>query len=141
MLHRHVVLFSDQVLHHDEVQALALSAGYGCVLDLEALESFGKVSRYLTKYVAKGSSDRPQVPWTRWVADRATGELLLRKRPTYRLWSASHRWGVTMKQIKSAQGAQARARARYLEEWGLLLAEDVGAAGPPTESERRPPGG
>jgi hypothetical protein len=126
MLHRHVVLFADQALRHDEVQVMALAAGYGCVLDLEPLQSFGKVSRYLTKYVAKGSADRPNVPWSRWVADRSTGELLLRKRPTYRLWSASQQWGLTMKMIKAAQGAQARQRAMYLRELDALLEDDAG---------------
>jgi len=143
LLHRHVVMFSDQPLHHADVQALAVDAGYGCVLDLEPLQSFGKVSRYLTKYVAKGSSDRPQVPWMRWVVDRQTGEMALRKRPTYRLWSSSQRWGITMKQIKSEQGAQARARARYLAEFAALLAEEGAAvAGAGTQpSESPPPGG
>lgn len=126
MLHRHIVLFSDRPLTHEEVQVQALAAGYGCVLDLERLDSFGKVSRYLTKYVAKGAADRVHVPWSRWVADRQTGELMLRKKPTYRLWSASHRWGVTMKQIKAAQGAQARQRAMYLRELHALLESDAG---------------
>lgn len=123
MLHRHIVLFTDEPLVHSEVQALALAAGYGCVLDLEPLDSFGKVSRYLTKYVAKASGDRAQVPWSRWHVDRTTGEMQLRRRPTYRLWSSSRLWGITMKQIKAAQAAQARNRAMYLRELSDLLDE------------------
>jgi hypothetical protein len=143
MLHRHIVLFADRTLTHVEVQEQALAAGYGCVLDLERLDSFRKVSRYLTKYVAKGSSDRAQVPWSRWVADRQTGELLLRKRPTYRLWSSSQRWGVTMKQIKAAQAAQARNRAMYLRELGEALGIAVsggsGSEWHPRDSGAPPP--
>jgi hypothetical protein len=125
MLHRHVLLFTDRVLLHEEVQALALAAGYGCVLDVEPVKSVEKAARYIAKYVTKSSGERAAVPWE--ALDLETGEVV-GKRATYRLWSSSRRWGVTMREIRSALSAQARARARYLEDLAQLLAEEK--AGP-----------
>lgn len=127
MLHRHVMLFVHDVLTHEEVQALALAAGYGCIVDLEPVRSSRKAARYISKYVTKSSGDRSVIPWER--VDMATGEIS-GKRATYRLWSSSRRWGVTMKELKEAQAAQSRARARYLAEFAQLVADD-GAESPP----------
>jgi hypothetical protein len=125
MLHRHLVVFTDQRLEHAELQDLALRAGYGCVLDVEQLESPQKAARYISKYASKGAADRPDVPWSSTVVDQDTGELVdTPKQATYRLWSSSQKWGVTMKQLKAAAGAQARARARYLEELTAALEAD-----------------
>ena len=122
MLHRHVLVFVDGVLHHSDVQALALAAGYGCVVDVEPVRSAEKAARYISKYVTKASGDRAAVPWE--LLDTDTGELT-GKRATYRLWSSSRKWGVTMKEIKAAQSAQARARAKYLLELSQLLATET----------------
>jgi hypothetical protein len=123
MLHRHVLMFVDGEIAHSEVQALALAAGYGCVLDLEPVRSSEKASRYISKYVTKASGDRAVIPWE--TTDETTGELT-GKRATYRLWSSSRRWGVTMKEIKSAQCAQARARALYLSDLLAATAAEMG---------------
>lgn len=141
MLHRHVLMFVSEALTFDEVQALALSAGYGCVLDLEPVRSADKAARYISKYVTKASADRTFVPWER--LDHETGELV-GKRPTYRLWSSSRRWGVTMREIRSAQSAQARQRALYLRELQALLISDssdtpAAAAGPAPADKGSPP--
>lgn len=133
MLHRHVLLFTDRELLHEEVQALALAAGYGCVLDLEPVKSVEKAARYIAKYVTKSSGERAAVPWER--LDLETGELV-GKRATYRLWSSSRRWGVTMREIRAAQSAQARARARYLEELAQFLADEK--AGSLASASRQP---
>lgn len=122
MLHRHVLLFVDEVLTHAEIQAYALAAGYGCVLDLEPVRSAAKAARYIAKYVTKASGDRAVIPWE--VVNDATGELT-GKRATYRLWSSSRRWGVTMKEIKATQAAQARARARYLSDFLEAASEEA----------------
>lgn len=140
MLHRHVMLFVDDVLTFDEVQALALAAGYGCVLDLEVVKSSQKAARYISKYVTKASGDRAVIPWER--LDLATGELTGR-RATYRLWSSSRKWGVTMREIRQTQAAQARARAMYLRELVALLADDdvaaAAPAGPSSGGDPPPP--
>jgi hypothetical protein len=112
-LHRHVVMFTDEALSHEEVQGLALAAGYGCVLDLQPLTNSRQVGRYLAKYVTKSSVDRAHVSWQ--TLDPETG-VLKRIPATYRLWSSSRTWGVTMRQIRDVARAQARARARYLAE-------------------------
>lgn len=119
-LHRHVVVFTDSPLSHQHVQEWALAAGYGCVLDLQALSSPKQVSRYLAKYVTKSSVDRSQVAWH--VVDPETGEVV-RKHASYRLWSSSRSWGVTMSHLRSVARAQARARARNLRELEEALRE------------------
>jgi hypothetical protein len=124
MLHRHVLLFVEDAMTHGEVQALALAAGYGCVLDLEPVRSAEKAARYISKYVTKASGDRAVVPWER--LDEETGELI-GKRATYRLWSSSRRWGVTMREMRAAQAAQARQRAMYLRELVEATRVDDGA--------------
>jgi hypothetical protein len=127
VLHRHVLVFVEGDLFHEDVQRLAIAAGYGCVLDIEPVRSAEKAARYISKYVTKASGDRAVVPWER--LDPETGELV-GKRARYRLWSSSRAWGVTMREIKAAQSAQARARARYLHELADLLGgESRSAAG------------
>lgn len=129
LLHRHLVLITDVPLEYSEVQQLALAAGYGCVLDIEPLQSAAKAGRYLAKYVTKSTADRPDVPWTTVHVDHDTGEVTERqRRATFRLWSASHRWGVTMKEIKAVAQAQAAARARYHRELVAALADEQGQA-------------
>jgi hypothetical protein len=125
MLHRHVLLFTDGLLGFREVQDAALAAGYGCVVDVEPVRSSEKASRYISKYVTKASRDRAVVPWE--AVDQETGEIS-GKRPTYRLWSSSRAWGVTMREIRAVQAAQARQRAHYLLELASFMAEDVAAS-------------
>lgn len=139
LLHRHVMVFVEGVLTHSEAQELALAAGYGCVLDLEPVRSSEKAARYISKYVTKASGDRAVIPWER--LDFTTGEVS-GKRATYRLWSSSRKWGVTMKELKAAQAAQSRARARYLAELVEALAADGEARAleqPGTEVSSDPP--
>lgn len=142
-LHRHLVVFTDEPLFFDQVQELALAAGYGCTLDIEPLESPEKAARYLSKYVTKAAGDRAVVPWSTMTVDQDTGEIYERShRPTYRLWSSSRRWGVTMKGIKAVQAEQARSRAMYLRELTALLADEGGSLAPvgAPESGSDPPG-
>lgn len=123
LLHRHLMLFTDRPLTQPEVQALALAAGYGCMVDVEPVRSSAKAARYIAKYVTKSSGERAVVPWEE--LDPTTGEVT-GKRATYRLWSSARAWGVTMREIRSVAAAQARARARYLRELADLLAEEAG---------------
>jgi hypothetical protein len=139
LLHRHVLVFVDGDLDYRDLQEKVLAAGYGCVLDVEPVRSAGKAARYISKYVSKSSGERPGVSWER--LDPDTGEIV-DKRATYRLWSSSRAWGVTMRELRSVMSAQARARAMYLRE----LAEastDVDslrpAAGPAPGASLSPP--
>lgn len=143
-LHRHVVIRSPLPLDPHEVQALALAAGYGCVLDLQKIGSAAGIGRYLSKYVTKGG-DRERVPWERTKVNTHTGEVTVTTTPTYRLRSQSMRWGCTMREVRAVAAAQARARAHYLRELQEAISSDVGAgssagsAGP--ESGSDPPDG
>lgn len=144
MLHRHVVLFADETLTYPEVQQAAIRAGYGCVVDVEPLQNAAKAGKYLAKYVTKSSASRDDVPWSVMHVDYDTGEITERQvTATYRLWSAAHRWGITMKVLKQIAGAQARARAGYLSELQAALTDEkaniVQASEP--HSDQDPPAG
>jgi hypothetical protein len=124
-LHRHLVINVDRVLLPDEVQVLALDAGFGCVFDLQVLTSGAKVAYYVSKYVTKSSGDREQVPWVSDVVNKETGEIRrMKTRATYRTWSAAHSWGFTKKGLREISRAQCRAREIYRREAAELLADD-----------------
>jgi hypothetical protein len=121
-LHHHVVLATRSELDVREVQLLALAAGYGCVIDLQAvdrgnmLDLAGYVSKRLAGYVSKSSgSHRLEVPWRADVADGETGEVRrLHTVPTYRTHSQSQGWGCTIREVRAVQRDQARRRAAAL---------------------------
>jgi hypothetical protein len=139
-LHRHVVINVDRRLLPVEVQALALAAGYGCVLDLAEAKSARSVARYISKYVTKSASDRPDVPWERENVDHDTGELTTATEPTYRSWSAARSWGFTIKGLRDIARVQAAARARHLLELqGQGLTAVSGSDGTAIDSLHPPP--
>lgn len=127
-LHRHAVVRSATRLDVQEVQELALAAGYGCVVDLQVIGSAAGMGRYLSKYVTKGG-DRDLVPWEDVHVNHSTGEITVRTSATYRLRSQSRDWGCTMREVRQVASSQARARARYLEEMRELVESE--GAGPP----------
>lgn len=103
-LHLHVIVWSRDPLDVLQVQELALAAGFGCVLDLTPLRP--EHHRYVAKYATKGADSRDLVPWARvvQVLDEETGELvdLVNPDPTFRTWSASRGWGLTVLAIRAA---------------------------------------
>jgi len=143
-LHRHIVLNVDRALLPEEVQQLALVAGYGCVYDLQVITSASKAAWYISKYVTKSAGQRSDVPWVRDVLDQETGEVrAMKTTATYRTWSAAQSWGYTMKGLRDRMREEAQRRALYLRELEELLAEETGGlaletaghvhmAGPPT---------
>jgi len=138
-LHRHLVVNVDRVLLPEEVQALALAAGFGCVFDLQILTSAEKVAYYVSKYVTKSSSARQEVPWIADVVDQVSGEVrAMKTAATFRTWSAAQSWGFTKKGLREIARAQARAREQYRREWVQLLAEDQ-ANSRPLELAGAPP--
>lgn len=103
LLHQHHLMHSLTEITAAEVQACALSAGYGCVMDHQLVTSPQQTSRYLAKYVGKSTDQRPSVPWERLIVDPDSGEILeVRTRPTYRSYSQSRGWGLTMRQCLDA---------------------------------------
>jgi hypothetical protein len=126
VLHRHLVINVDRPLTPEEVGALAMTAGYGCVHDLQVIASAQKAAWYISKYVTKSSGDRGNVPWRADVVDEQTGEIRrMETSPTFRTWSAAQSWGFTLKGLREIARAQAQARARYLEELAQLLASET----------------
>lgn len=83
------------------VQSLALSAGFGCNVDLTPM-SDTRAARYVAKYAAKGYCERASVPWRDEVLDKETGELRTRQTAAYRTVSQSREWGLTLKDIRAA---------------------------------------
>lgn len=123
VLHRHVVLNVDRPITPAEVGSLAMTAGYGCVHDLQPVLSASKAAWYISKYVTKSAGDRAEVPWRADVLDETTGELRrMETNPTYRTWSSAQSWGFTLKGLREIARLQAQARARYLEELASALA-------------------
>lgn len=127
-LHRHVVLNVDRPLMPEEVQSLALAAGYGCVFDLQIINSAQKAAWYISKYVTKSAGARSEVPWVADVLNKETGEIRsMKTSATFRSWSAAHSWGFTLKGLREIARLQARARAESLE--GLVQLGDQVNAG------------
>lgn len=91
-LHHHVLIVSDGPLDVLRLQALALRAGYGCVIDVEPVASHRQMVNYLTKYVVKAVDARHRTPWA--LVDPATGEVTPR-RANYRCWSQSRGFSYT----------------------------------------------
>jgi len=120
-IHYHVPLWSPVPIDVDAVELAAVRAGFGHEVDLEPVAgSSSGVPGYVAKYVTKTSDQRDSVPWSVDQVDVETGEIRRRQaRATYRGYSKSARWGLTMKEIKAALRDQARAR---------LAAEDVESA-------------
>jgi len=116
------------------VQEMAVAAGLGCVVDLKLVKGrngIANVAQYVAKYVSKACGDRDEIPWLGEVLDVETGELVTQDvRATYRTWSASRGWFVSMATMRAVMRDQARRRAAHLlglgELDGLVLAVDVG---------------
>lgn len=107
------------------IRLLAIEHGYGHELDLQVI-SGDRAAWYVAKYVTKATDERASIPWL----NRRTGEVrrgpaepLLDEerllevddprslRATYRTWTASRRWGLTMTQLRQQQQTYARAVA------------------------------
>jgi hypothetical protein len=138
-LHLHILVWSPEPLDVVRVQDLALTAGFGCVLDLAPIEPGSKRhAYYVSKYVTKACDSRDAVPWMVEVEDEETGELLMvRRDASYRAWSSSRSWGLTMRVIKARCAAAARAAAAHRREVVLLL-DDASSPSGATEVDAGP---
>lgn len=131
-LHLHVIVWSAEPLDVGVVQAAALAAGFGCVVDLSPLDP-ARHPGYVAKYATKGSDARQVVPWRRivQVLDEDTGELeeLINPDPSFRTWSASRGWGLTMREI----------RAAHLAKIAVTRPADAGPTDTPASPAAAPP--
>lgn len=113
-LHLHVPLrlVVGTQLHLPTIRAMAIAHGFGHSVDLRTVKNEVGLW-YVAKYVSKASAMRSSVPWRK--VDQDSGELRLT--PTYRTWSASRQWGLTMAAVRQAQ-----------QEWAM-------AGGPPARCD------
>lgn len=141
MLHRHLLVWSPVPIPIERAHELVQAAGYGCSMQWQKPYSAQSAAQYVAKYITKSSGRRFTVPWEVSSLDQETGEIsTVEKRATYRTWSKSNRWGVTMQGLRSIMAAQAQARAMYLRELAEMLADDqespplaaVASSDPPT---------
>jgi len=123
-IHYHTLMHTMDPLDPQQVQTLAIAAGFGCSVDVEPIKP-GDTGRatYIAGYSTKSSDQRGQVPWE--TLDTKTGELEVVEDARYRTWSASRDWGLTMKVIDQAIRDAARKRAMVLRE-SLTLATELG---------------
>lgn len=103
-LHRHVILWSSTPIDPLLCRRLAVASGFGHEVDLApVVPGSRRHAYYVSKYVTKGCDDRDEVPWRADVADSETGEIRrLLTRPTFRGWSSSKGWGLTMAECRAA---------------------------------------
>lgn len=136
-LHDHAIVWLSEQLDVGLVQEFALRAGFGCVVHWAPVEPGSrKAAYYVSKYVTKACDSREQVPWVE--IDVATGELLS-DRPTYRTWSMSSDWGLTMREVRAICAAHAaRTAAVRLDGTLSLLRSVLGAE--PMDLGQPPPG-
>jgi hypothetical protein len=140
LIHHHVVVWSATPLGAGHVQAVAMKAGYGCVMDLAPLDNAEKSARYLAKYVSKALDLRGEVPWVRQRVDRETGEITWDRTPTYRAGQSSHGWEMKMRDLRDiARRAAALAAARDRELAVILAAEAPTDDGQPVGNGTSPP--
>lgn len=123
-LHFHIPLWSPVPLSVVEVQALALRAGFGCVVDLDPIGDVERAAGYVSKYVTKATDARDEVPWD--TIDKATGEVVSVADARYRTWSSSRGWGMTMKVVRAAIREAARRRAEFLASLPVAVGEGLG---------------
>jgi hypothetical protein len=112
-LHLHIIVWSAEPIDLQRVQALALSAGFGCTIDFKpAAPGDTRQAGYVAKYVTKATDERAKVPWD--LLDKHTGEVTEADEARYRTWSASRGWGMTMRAIQDGIREAARRRAALL---------------------------
>jgi hypothetical protein len=116
-LHLHVIVWFPAAPDPRALQSFALAAGFGCSTDWAPAEPGSRrFAYYVAKYATKSCDERNDVPWIAPVADRETGEIRpMMTVPTYRTWSSSQNWGLTIKECRDVVRAAAVRRAADLE--------------------------
>jgi hypothetical protein len=131
-IHLHVLVWTSTPLVLQEVQTLAVHAGFGCVIHFQPAKAGDtRQAHYVSKYVTKATDQRGEVPWD--VLDQATGEVQAVKEAKFRTWSSSRDWGMTMKAVDAGIREAARNRADRLLELATVatvLGECAGTDGP-----------
>jgi hypothetical protein len=125
-----------------ELRKLVMHHGYGHAVDLGLVED-ERAAFYVSKYVAKSSTERKSVPYV----NCRTGEVGPGR---WRTWTASRRWGASMATVRLAQRLWCVEQAARVEADEPEARGPAGAAGRPiytntpcyaTRSPERPPSG
>lgn len=139
-LHLHVPIVCRKPLDEREVQNAAMAAGFGCVMVLDRLDPGSrKAARYVSKYVGKATDSRAIVPWHRERVDRTTGEITVDRRPTFRTWSSSRSWGLTMRECVEASRRAVQRHQRQQQQQQEGCGQAAGASGPEVAAGGQPP--
>jgi hypothetical protein len=134
-LHHHVLLTSLVRIDVAWLHAQAISAGYGCVLDVAVITDPAAAAAYVAKYTTKGGRDRRLCKWSREVVDTTTGELTREGGwPTYRAWSASRDFGPSIAFLRGLAREQAQARDLVLR---ALAEVEIPTDNPLSEPDNR----
>lgn len=112
-LHLHVIVRSEAELDPAYIRRLAMAYGFGHSTDLAPFREEHR--RYVGKYVVKSATVREYVPWARDRVDQDSGEIITTTKPTYRTWSQSRGFSLTVKEIRAAIAGQ-RERSRLSRE-------------------------
>jgi hypothetical protein len=131
-LHDHALLWSPVPLSVGQLRARAIAAGFGHSVDLAPIEPGSKrCAYYVSKYVTKAADSRDDVPWMGDVVDRLTGEISREQvRASYRTWSSSREWGLTMAQVRAQlRLTMERLRATRVDESSDLPASTITCGG------------
>jgi hypothetical protein len=176
-LHDHLLVHTDVPIDHRRVRALAMQAGFGHEAKVDRVNpGTNKVAEYVSKYVGKSVTERKSVPWERvrrtrpaltsegalWDDDgrffvelhdddgeswRAWSPVEWSDKPTFRAWSSSRSWGLTMAEVVAAGAEYARRMAAAREaaeapavDPALVPALGAGAVDPATYAASGAPG-
>jgi hypothetical protein len=102
-LHLHILTWFPAAPSPTQLQSFALAAGFGCSMDWSPADPGSKrFAYYVSKYATKSCDERNDVPWVAPVLDKHTGELRpMMTTATYRTWSSSRNWGLTIKECRA----------------------------------------
>ncbi|WP_222195927.1 rolling circle replication-associated protein [Modestobacter italicus] len=126
-LHLHVLMWSAEPLQRDQIQRIALAAGFGCQVDLTPL-SPRRHANYAAKYATKATDQRGAAPWAVDVINKRTGEVTRGRAPArYRTWSSSRQWGLTVREVRAANRA-ALEKSRLRRAAGAAVDQSPGSA-------------
>jgi hypothetical protein len=113
LLHGHLLIVRSDglplVVTRKELRRLLLKHGFGHKVMWRVIDDAGKASRYVAKYVAKGVSQRGRVAWRKVRRDGT-----VQCTATYRTWTTSRRWGLSMAAVRAARRDAAAARRAAL---------------------------
>jgi hypothetical protein len=121
-LHLHILVWAPALLDVAALRRDAIRYGFGHSVDLAPIVAGSRRhAYYVSKYVTKACDSRDDVPWRADVVDHETGEIRrMRSGATYRTWSASQDWGLTMKEVRAIARAAVTASLAHKAAFAVL---------------------